>query len=178
MQASKAGGQQPRAGNNYVHVCNNSGVLTGNEQGLSSTTRSSDRWTTSMGLESTGVSCLKSHIYYTYKGSEGEKRGITDLYTYGIIVRVCIVYISLCRCTTHIEWYQSKGRIETHIYRTCKTRRRRRKRRAKERESFFRYRLCRLIAAFRVMEENKAKKILFLNPFFVVAPNLKKTINV
>ena len=33
-------------------------ALTGKEQGLSSTTRSSDRWITSICLDSTGVSCL------------------------------------------------------------------------------------------------------------------------
>lgn len=33
--------------------------LTGREHGLSSTTRSSERWITSMGLDRTGVSCLQ-----------------------------------------------------------------------------------------------------------------------
>ena len=33
--------------------------LTGREHGLSRTTRSSDRWITSMGLDRTGVSCLQ-----------------------------------------------------------------------------------------------------------------------
>ena len=33
-------------------------ILTGREHGLSSTTSSSDKWITSIGLESTGVSCL------------------------------------------------------------------------------------------------------------------------
>ena len=34
-------------------------LLTGRLQGLSSTTSSSERWTTSIGFDNTGVSCLK-----------------------------------------------------------------------------------------------------------------------
>ncbi len=36
------------------------GPLTGREHGLSRTTRSSDRWITSIGLDNTGVSCLQN----------------------------------------------------------------------------------------------------------------------
>ena len=46
----------------FHHLAANSVTKpTGNEQGLSSTTSSSERWISSIGLDSTGVSCLESN---------------------------------------------------------------------------------------------------------------------